>query len=554
MEDKDFSILIGGKAGDGIDKAGLIIAKIINRLGLYVYIYRDYPSIIRGGHTFSIIRASAKRISCHKDNIDVLLAINQETFDLHKERLNGDGIVIYNSDNVKTASAGMYGFNLDEVVKKENGEPIMRNTCMLGILCKALSISKELLEGVLQEEFSGKGDINLKIALKGYELAEELTGIKTDKNETLPVLTGNEAIGMGLIRGGLDAYLAYPMTPSSGILHFLAAKSGDFSLDVMHPESEISVMLMACGFAYAGKKVAVGTSGGGFCLMTEGLSFSGIAELPVVVILGQRTGPSTGLPTYTGQTEVHFAINAGHGEFPRVVLAPGDTEEAFYWSALALNLAWEFQIPAIVLSDKMLSESSYNFDINLIPKVNEYEPVLWDRNGEYKRYFNSDNPVSGLSFPGQKGAVIKVNSYEHDEYGITTEKADITESMQKKRQSKESLIAKKLSTYETIGVYGDKGSDTVLLCWGSNKGVCKELAEELHLRMIHPKVLWPFPAEEFTASIRGAKKMICVENNITSQLSRLIETFGRKPDVKILRYDGRPFSLDGLRKELKKVI
>ena len=186
---------------------------------------------------------------------------------------------------------------------------------------------------------------------------------KSKTKEPLPIITGNQAISLGLIKAGLGAYVAYPMTPSSSVLDFMARYAKDFGLKVVHPESEIAVMLMAQGFAYAGVKAAVGTSGGGFCLMTEGLSLAGMAEMPVVVVMAQRTGPSTGLPTYTAQGDLHFVLNAGQGEFPRFIVAPGDAEEAYYWAGVALNLAWKFQVPSFILTDKIVSESQYSFDI-----------------------------------------------------------------------------------------------------------------------------------------------------------------------------------------------
>src|SRR3989338_5825092 len=496
---KDFSILIGGKAGDGIDSSGLVIARILNKLGFRLYIYRDYPSIIRGGHTFSIIRASPNRIATHLSKVDFILALNQETLNLHRARLTKDCLFVYDSDQVKVDSPAVCGIGvpLGNILKEENALPVMRNSCVIGAFCKAAGIAWDILEEVFRKNISKELELNLKVARRGFDIAAELVKIEPLNQKGLPLVTGNEAVSLGLIKGGLDTYIAYPMTPSSPILHFLAELAEDFPIKVIHPESEIGVILMALGGAYMGEKTAVGTSGGGFCLMTEGLSLSGMAELPVVIIMGQRTGPSTGLPTYTAQTELHFVLNAGHGEFTRFVVAPGNADESYFWSSIALNIAWKYQIPAIILSDKTLSEGTYSFDMNLVGELKEEGPLLWDRKQPHKRYLNTETGVSPLTFVPNKEAIIKVNSYEHDEYGITTEESQETKKMQDKRLRKEKYLIKELERYETVKVYGDKDSATALLCWGSNKGVCAEAAENLGLRVIQPVVISPFPVRQF---------------------------------------------------------
>ena len=555
---KDISILIGGKAGYGIDKASFVIAGIINQSGWRLYIYRDYPSLIRGGHTFSIIRASASKIAAHREEIDILLALDQPTLDLHKKRLKKDSIMLYDSDLVKVEGAAAsgarsFGIPLSKIIKEEGASEIMRNSCIIGALCKTIGVGWSVAERVLKDNFSKEIDINLKVALRGYNEAREVFKLETLKNNILPLITGNEAIGQGLIKGGLKAYIAYPMTPSSGILHYLAEVAGDRSLKVIHPESEIAVMLMALGFSYCGDRVAVGTSGGGFCLMTEGLSLSGMAELPVAIILSQRPGPSTGLPTYTSQTELQFALSAGQGEFTRFIAAPGDAEEAYYWSRAALNISWKYQIPSFILTDKTLNEGTFSFDPNSIKPEAVNGAASWDRKGEYKRYLDTQDGVSPLAFAPDKDAVIKVNSYEHDEYGITTEDPVLTKKMQEKRLRKALRLAEELEGYETVKVYGDNNSATALLCWGSNKGVCIEAAEALGLKVIQPIALSPFPLKAFQNALAGVKKVISVENNATGQLEGLINRYGFKADGRILKYDGRPFSLDELLDRLKAV-
>ena len=290
--------------------------------------------------------------------------------------------------------------------------------------------------------------------------------------------------------------------------------------------------------------------------MTEGLSLAGMAEIPVVIVLGQRPGPSTGLPTYTCQTELQFALYAGQGEFARFMVAPGDAEEAYYWSTLALDIAWKYQMPSFILTDKSLSESNYSFNAQskCFLTENKMNPALWDKKGQYKRYQNTDSGISPLAFPAQKDAVVKVNSYEHDEAGLTTEEADVTKVMQDRRLNKGNLLAEELKKYQTVQVYGKKDAKTALVCWGSNKGVCIELGEKLGLRIVQPVVLSPFPMESFTEALKGAEKTIYVENNATGQLAGITTGYGFKADKKILKYDGRPFTLEELEKELRKLL
>ena len=554
----DFSILIGGKAGFGIDRSGLIIADILNQMGYRLYVYRDYPSIIRGGHTFSIIRASDRKIASHKNKIDILLALNQDTFNFHKEKLTDSAIVIYDPDSVKVDNLPAPGKSaaipIANILKEENAPEIMRNTCIVGALCKAAGISWDILDKTFRKDFAKELELNLKIARRGYDAVSEIHKTGSIDQKKLPLFSGNEATGLGLIKGGLRTYIAYPMTPTSPILHYLAGLADEFSLKVIHPESEISVILMALGAAYCGEKAAVGTSGGGFCLMTESLSFSAMAELPVVIVLGQRPGPSTGLPTYSCQTELHFALNAGQGEFPRLIVAPGDPEEAYYLSQVALNIAWKYQIPSIILTDKNMGEGIYSFDSELVPDIKEEGPVLWDRKSSYNRYLDTKTGVSPLAFAPEKDNVIKINSYEHAESGLTTEDPAETKKMEDKRLRKEKYLTEELAKYQAVKIYGNERSDVAIICWGSNKGVCVEVAEKLNLKVVQPLYMSPFPALQLKTAIKGVKRLIAVESNATAQLVKLMNMHGLGVDKTILKYDGRPFYLEELEEKLRGAI
>jgi 2-oxoglutarate ferredoxin oxidoreductase subunit alpha len=292
---------------------------------------------------------------------------------------------------------------------------------------------------------------NIEVARRGHDYAKQLFEIKRIDRESLPLLTGNEAIALGAISAGLEYYFAYPMTPSTSILHYLAGIDG---INTIHPENEVAVILMSLGASYAGAKTMIASSGGGFALMVEGLSLAGQAEIPIVVVISQRAGPSTGSPTYTMQADLHFVLNAGHGEFPGFVTAPGDAEQAYKYTALAMKIAWKYQIPALVLGDKHLSESLFSFEYEEVcnETYRETSEVLWKGKGEYQRYELTDDGVSQLAFPGAN-AVVKVNSYDHLENGITTESPDEIEVMHDKRKKKLEKLRKEVEKLDSYYVY-----------------------------------------------------------------------------------------------------
>ncbi|MDG6257076.1 MAG: 2-oxoacid:acceptor oxidoreductase subunit alpha [Methanomicrobiaceae archaeon] len=547
----DYSILIGGKAGEGINKAGSVIARILSHRGYFQYMYYDYPSLIRGGHNFAIVRSSTHRVGTHRNAIDFLLALDQNTVDTHRWRCGEETAVLFNASKVE--AEGM-GIPIDDIVEEEGGSSVMVNTCLIGAFGRAAGIPWNTMEEVLTLEIPKKIETNLRIARRGYDAVEERTPIPPQEGPAHPILSGNEAIGLGLLDAGLDAYVAYPMTPSSGILHFLAEAAEDFAIKVIHPENEIAVMLMALGCAYAGARTAVGTSGGGFCLMSEGLSMAGMTEEPIAIVMGQRGGPSTGTPTYTAQGDLHFILNAGQGEFPRFVISPGNAEQAYEWSARALNLSWKYQAPSFILVDKTLAEGIYSFDRDIPAPVGREKEPRWEGESPYHRYADTETGVSPLAAVPLAGEVIKVNSYHHDEHGTTTEDAELVAWLNEKRMRKEESMLEAIEGLSPVAIAGDGSAETALLCWGSNIGVCTEIAEEAGLRVIQPLVLSPFPVQAFNEALENVTTLVAVETNLTGQLTRLVEGFGCCVDDAILRYDGRPFSLEDLREEVEEVI
>ena len=548
MNTKDFSVLIGGAAGQGSRKAGLIIAKLFNNLGYGVLIYDDYQSLIKGGHSFSLIRVSEKEPLSHSQEIDFLLALDQRTIEEHEKDLSKEGIVVFNKDRIEACEGT--GLDIETIVKECKGIPIMVNIALIGGFAKITGIEWNVLEQVLRKEIDREIEKNLEIARKAFDGAQSIIEIKKLKNNPRPLLTGNEAVALGGAKAGLETYYAYPMTPATGILHYLAERGHDLNVCVSQLENEIAVINAAIGSAYAGKRSMVGTSGGGFALMTEALSMAVQAETPVVIVESQRPGPASGVATYQAQGDLLFSLFAGHGDLVKFVVAPGDANEAFYWTGKAMNLAWKYQTPAIVLIDKELSESTYDFSEEEIKKE---EGKMWDGKGEYKRYLDSEDGISPMAFPGAKG-VVKATSYEHDEFGITTEDAEAVKKMQEKRMRKFELMKEEAEKMRSVNVFGNLKSKTTIVCFGSVKGAARETAERLDLKMVQPLVLEPFPEKQVKKALEDSERIICVENNASGQLAKLLSCFGIKVDQKVLKYDGRPFFREELEEQIKKII
>ena len=551
-EAKDYSILVGGAAGQGSRIAGLIIAKLFNRIGYNIFIHEDYQSLIKGGHNFSQIRASSENVLSHREGADFILALNEDTIKKHKERLEKGGVLIFNEDKIKSDDG--IGVKADTITKELGGLPIMSNTALISAFAKIVGIEWPVLEDVLRKAI-GKGiDKNLEIAKKAYDGVESVARIEKLKNKPKPLLTGNEAIALGAAKAGLENYFAYPMTPATSILHYLAEHTKELNVIAPQLENEVGVINTAVGSAFAGRRTMVGTSGGGFALMTEGISLAAMSETPILVVNSQRSGPATGVPTYNGQSDLLCTLASGHGDFVRFVAAPGDAEESFYWTGKLLNLAWKYQTPAILLTDKDVSEGTFTFDEAVLKQVKKEKDLRWNGKGEYKRYADKENGISPMAFPGQPGAVVKGTSYEHDEFGISTEEREEIVKMQEKRSRKfEAMEIEVEEMKDAVKVYGDPRSKKVVICWGSTKGAVKEAAEHLGLKVVQPVVLQPFPEKQMYEALKGASKIVSVELNSTGQLEQVLNCHGIEADKRILKYDMRPFTAQELEIQLKKI-
>jgi len=544
-----FTFIVGGKAGEGVRKAGSVAASLFARMGRQVFNLDDYGSLIKGGHNFSVVSTARRRITSHYMKAELVVALDKRSYDAHVEHLTEDGIMVYNSDAV----GGAKGVGIPLEKEAENYPGVRIGVGAVAILASAVGVDKDGLRELIQREYTRVVEANLSYALFIYDQASPKIGGRfklEEGDKPRPTLTGNEAIALGAAAGGLDVYFAYPMTPSSSVLHHLATHADHLGLVAVHPENELAVVNMAVGSTLAGARAMVGSSGGGFALMQEAFSLAGMVEAPLLCFVGQRPGPSTGVPTYTAQGDLKFALSQGHGEFPTLVASPGSMEEAFYLTAEMLHLLWRFQTPGILLTEKHLSESRMTVDID-VKKAKWPQPVMHEA-GEYKRYLDTENGVSPLSFPPSE-QLIKWDSYEHDERGITTEDANMISRMQEKRQRKRGAIIEHMKRMHTVNVYGDRGP--VILTYGSTTlSVLEALrAGDIDARVIQPIYLEPLPVWELERYANHDP--IVVEQSASGQFASLLaEKAGIQSKAVIKKYDGRPFDPYKLAEKIRKMV
>jgi 2-oxoglutarate ferredoxin oxidoreductase subunit alpha len=547
-----FTFLVGGKAGEGVKKAGSVAAHIFSTMGRHVFQMDDYMSLIRGGHNFSVISSSPRWIGSHYMKANLVVNFDKRSCDTHNNDIAEDGIVIYNSDEEDKAEG--IGVPLSTEAEKYPMKSLMYGVGAVAILASTIGFQKEQLNQIIKSEYPRGIEDNIAFASMIYDIVNPDCGNKFSLDEgdkKRPIITGNEAISLGAIAGGLDTYYGYPMTPASSILHFLAKEKENFGLAVVHAESEIAVINMAIGSSFAGAKSMIGTSGGGFALMVEGFSLAGITEAPVLVILSQRPGPATGVPTYTEQADLAFALTAGHGDFLRILASPSTVEEAYYLTAELLDIAWKFQTPAILLTEKHLSESSMTVDID-IHRAKWSDPKMHN-GGNYKRYQNTDDGISPMLFPPSK-EIIKWNSYEHDEFGITTEDGEKIASMHDKRNKKLKALVEYLKGQNTVNIIRGENPTNIFTYGSTYMSVLEALRfGRLNPTTIAPIYLSPLPIwelEEFKN-----QDNIVIEQSSTGQFTQLLqEKAGLKIRNTIKQYDGRPFDPIELSNKINELI
>jgi 2-oxoglutarate ferredoxin oxidoreductase subunit alpha len=583
----ELRIKIGGEAGFGIKAAGQTLARSFVNAGLEVFDLTEYPSLIRGGHNTYTLRVSPTPISSHVETVDVLIALNRETVDLHLDELIEGGAVIL--DPEATSTEGWLPSTMVRPVPvplakiaKEAGGPIMANTVALGAALALVHFPLEYLADALKAQFAHKApevaEQNVVAASVGYAYVEKLASdfwMKVVPNPDAParlLVDGNEAIGLGALAAGLGLYAAYPMTPASSLLHFMAAHERDAGVVVKHTEDEIAAMNMVCGAAFAGARAMCATAGGGFALMVEGFGMAGVSESAVVVGVFTRPGPATGLPTWTEQSDLRYVIHAAQGEFPRVVLAPGDRTDAFELTWQAFNLADQLQTPVIILGDTYLSDNRASvpyFDLAAVTVDRgkllaegdvSHHPDALSPDGEYLRYKMADDGVSVRALPGVTGATQLVNSYEHDEYGYGSagEPAAVRVAQNEKRMRKLELARTLVPRPVTFGADPAEAEVAVLL-FGTTKGPVLEAmrwleADGVKVAVMQVVCVWPFPAEDVSVFLGAAKRTMIVEGNFTGQLQGLVrEHCLVDVDDTLHRYDGRPFSPEMVYAKLKEV-
>jgi 2-oxoglutarate ferredoxin oxidoreductase subunit alpha len=568
----DFTWLIGGEAGFGIMTTGVVFSRIATRSGYHIFDYVEYPSLIRGGHNAYEVHVSDNDVSYLNSKIDVLVCLNKETYEKHKARLNDKSLVVFdNAEFEINDDVTKIMIPFKKILSDLKGQPVMKNTIALGASIGLLGGDINELIKIISEQFAKKGEeiinFNKQFVQAGYDAVKKnysnsiLNYLVKKSGEDKLVLTGNDAFALGSVIADARVYVAYPMTPSSTVLTDLASWQEKVGMVVRHAEDEISVINTAIGSSFAGVRSAVGTSGGGFALMAEAISFSGITEIPLVVFIAQRPGPATGMPTWTEQGDLLFSVFSGHGEFPKIVLAPGDNEEMIELTAKAYNLADQYQLPVIVMSDMYLSESHKSVEKSFVDKfisqhkinrgklinkiINNQSPI----SKKYLRYQITDDGISPRLIPGTPGYFFQANSYEHLEDGHTSEDAKPRLEQVDKRARK--LVTYLAEDFSRPKIYGDlEKSEIVFISWGSTKGIVIEAQKQLKIKntdsaFIHFNHIYPLDNEKVKSLFKEYKKYILVENNSWGQFGKLLmmET-GFEIKEKILRYDGRAITAE----------
>lgn len=563
----EVNVLVGGAAGQGMETVMNLLGKALVREGYGIIYSKDYMSRVRGGHNFSRLRISAGTPWTNVDSIDILVALNEETYDLHRDKLVPSGRVIYDPQLFDPPDDESRGVPVElEKLAADAGGKVMANTVAVGALLVLMGLQTATVEKLLEEVFAGKEGVaedNVRALKAGYQSASR----HCSACFTLPArsgggkklfIDGNQVLGMAALASGCRFMSAYPMTPSTGVMNYLAGKINEYPLVVEQAEDEIAAINMALGASYAGVRALTATSGGGFSLMVEGLSLAGMTETPLVIIVAMRPGPATGLPTRTEQGDLGFVIHAGHGEFPRAVLSATSHEDAFYRLNKAFELADRYQTPVLFLSDQNFADTHRSIEPFDFGRLG-YNRALAGK-GEfekpYRRYRLTDSGVSPRILPGQfEGEVVLADSDEHDENGNIIEDAATRRLMVEKRMRKLEALAEEMDEPD---LYGDPHPEHLLIGWGSTYGVLREAVDALSsvgikTAMLHFSDIWPLPQKRLRSLLPQVKHSYCVENNPSGQLSILIRReAGLAVDSLILKYDGRPFLPHEIVKEVEK--
>jgi 2-oxoglutarate ferredoxin oxidoreductase subunit alpha len=565
LDKKDVSIVLCGQAGQGIQTVERILVRLLKLSGFHVFATKEYMSRVRGGSNSTEIRVASSRVSALVDRMDILIPFNKGALK-HVERRISQNSFILGDEEIISKDCQLDGGQCIPVplskIASDIGGKIYVNIIAAGMVLGLFQVEQDIFTNFIKEYFSIKGDDivkkNLEAIQKGWEIGKRLldsesTDVKSWRESKVRediLLNGAEAVGLGALAGGCHFLSSYPMSPSTGVMVFLSHQMDEFDIIVEQAEDEISAINMALGASYAGARAMVTTSGGGFALMTEGVSLSGMLELPVVIHLAQRPGPATGLPTRTEQADLELALYSGHGEFPRIVFAPGKLEDAFFLTQRAFNLADKYQIPVFILTDQYFMDSYSNVPIFDL-KGTKVEKHIVKSEKEYRRYELIENGISPRAIPGFGEGLVGVDSDEHDQEAHITEDLDLRGKMVEKRLSKLESVRKIALPPE---LSGNREYRILIVGWGSTYGVIKEALEKLDRKdvsFLHFKQVYPLH-EETKEYLDKAEKIIIVENNATSQFGKLIKlSTGMDIQVKILKYNGLSFSVEELVDKIK---
>jgi len=570
---------IGGEAGYGIMSAGTIFAKTCTRLGLNVFATNDYPSLIRGGHNTYIVRAEQdKKIGCHLEAVDLLVAFNDESISLHKDELTHEGGIVYDGDKVDIKKfqirkdLKLFHVPMFQLATEAGEKKVVQNTVAIGASLALLDCEKEIIYSVIKDIFKRKGEkivqSNINMIDAGYNFIRQNYidhkfnhKLKKINSEKRIVLTGNDAISAAAIKAGCKFVSIYPMTPTSNILHFMADKELDYNIIVKQPEDEIAAINFAIGASHAGVRAMTATSGGGFSLMVESVGLAAMTETPLVIVMGQRGGPSTGLPTKTEQGDLRFVMHASQGDFPRIIIAPGDVEECFYETFNAFNIADKYQCPVFILVDKFVCESMKStkpFDTSNLKT--DRGAILSEKNLQnldYQRFSITDSGISPRVLPGTRDGIFMTTSDEHTEYGLYNEEPELRKKLMDKRMRKLETFRKEMPLPL---IYGDENADITIISWGSNKQPILEAIEFLRndkvkANFVNLVYIFPFPTERVIEILDKAKKSIIVEMNYSGQMEGLIKEYtGRSIGHHIRKYEGVPFTSDEIYLKIKEIL
>ncbi|PID04250.1 2-oxoglutarate ferredoxin oxidoreductase subunit alpha [Sporosarcina sp. P2] len=565
----DLSWKVGGQQGEGIESTGEIFSKTLNRLGFYLYGYRHFSSRIKGGHTNNKIRVSTEKVQAVADNLDILLAFDQETIDLNYHELHEKGVIIADTKfkpvKPEDSKAELYPVPFTDIAS-DLGTSLMKNMVAIGATCAVMNLEVEDFSVVIEEIFNRKGgdmvQKNMKAIQEGYmymqkslgEKASTLYLAKAENTHKRMFLIGNDAIALGALTAGVRFMPAYPITPASDIMEYLIKKLPRVGGTVIQTEDEIAAVTMAIGSNYAGARSFTASSGPGLSLMMEAIGLSGMTETPLVVVDTQRGGPSTGLPTKQEQSDLMAMIYGNHGEIPKVVIAPSTADEAFYDTIEAFNIADEYQCPVILLTDLQLSlakQTVETFDFDKVHirrgKLITSDIEQTDEKDYFKRYEVTEDGVSPRVIPGVKGGIHHVTGVEHDEAGRPNETASNRKQQMDKRMRKLSNLTKRFPNPITVNVPTTK-TDLLLIGFNATRGAIEEAVHRLredglNVNHLQIRLIHPFPAAAIKPYIDGADYVLVAESNATGQLANIIKmNVGHVNKIQsILKYDGDPF-------------